>query len=62
MFGVMESLTNAAAAAASLPVTAVADVITLGGSLTDRAEPYTAEAAKGVLANLADAAKPGGRE
>lgn len=41
----------------TLPVDIVADVITLGGSLTDRDVPYTARKAKQIMKNLDDATK-----
>ena len=37
------------------PIAIVADVITLGGSLTDRNAPYTGEAVKKVIKNIGDA-------
>lgn len=55
MFGMLESLTKAVVGVATLPVAAVADAVTLGGSLTDREKPYTAEAVGEILDNLADA-------
>ena len=54
----LENLARAAVAAASLPVTAVADAITLGGSLTDQRRPYTATAAGDVIKNLQAASAP----
>lgn len=41
-----------------MPIAVVADIVTLGGSLTDRDKPYTAEAVSDVLKNLKDATKP----
>ncbi|MDH1815395.1 hypothetical protein [Comamonas aquatica] len=59
MLNALASLTKAAiGAAVETPVAAVADVITLGGSLTDKAEPYTATAVKKVVENIQDATKP----
>jgi hypothetical protein len=58
MFGVLESLTKAAVGVVTLPVAVVADVVTMGGALTDKDEPYTAKAASDVLENLNNAAKP----
>lgn len=34
------------------PVAVIADVVTLGGALTDRDEPYTSEAVKKVVENI----------
>ncbi len=58
MFGMFESLTKAVVGVAKLPVAAVADAVTLGGSLNDREKPYTAEAVGEILDNLADATNP----
>lgn len=51
-------LTKAAVGVVTTPVAVVADVVTLGGSLTDRDEPYTSKAVGYVVQNLEDAAKP----
>lgn len=40
------------------PVAVVADVVTLGGVLTDRDKPYTAEAMSKVVENIENATKP----
>lgn len=53
-----ESLARAAAAVATIPVAVVADAITLGGSLTDQRQPYTATAASDVIKNLQAASAP----
>lgn len=58
MFGMLESLAKAAAAVVTVPVAVVADVVTLGGSLNDKRQPYTAEAVGDLLDNLKDATKP----
>lgn len=58
MFGMLESLTKAVVGVVTLPVSVVADVVTLGGSLTDKKEPYTASTASGIVKNLSNAAKP----
>ena len=58
MLGILESLTKAAVSVASLPVTVAADTLTLGGSLTDKDRPYTAEAISSLVRNLEDAASP----
>ena len=53
------SLTKAAVGAVVVtPVAVVADAITLGGSLTDKDEPYTATAVRGVVKNVFEAADP----
>ena len=58
MFGMLESLTKAALGVVTVPVAVVADVVTLGGVLTDKPEPYTAEAVNDVVKNLKNAANP----
>ena len=61
MFGMIESLAKAAAAVVTVPVAVVADVVTLGGALTDKDQPYTAEAVEDFVDNLKDATKPAER-
>lgn len=58
MFGMIESLAKAAAAVVTVPVAVVADVVTLGGALTDKDQPYTADAVGDLVDNLKDATKP----
>lgn len=52
-----DSLMRAVVGVATLPLDVAADVITLGGSLTDRKEPYTASKARSVMKNVEDATK-----
>ena len=52
------SLFKAAVAVATSPVSIAADVITLGGALTDKDEPYTVTQAKTVYKNLQNAVDP----
>lgn len=59
MFSMLTSLAKAAAAVVTVPVAVVADVVTLGGALTDRREPYTKEACGDLVDNLKDATTPG---
>jgi len=59
MFGLIESLAKAAVGVVTLPVAVAADVITLGGALTDKDEPYTASTASDIVKNLTNATKPG---
>lgn len=56
--GIFSSLTKAALAVVTVPVSVVADVVTMGGALTDRDEPYTAEAVSDLVKNLKNATKP----
>ncbi len=58
MFGMIESLAKAAVAVVTVPVAVVADVVTLGGALTDKHQPYTADAVSDLVDNLKDAATP----
>jgi hypothetical protein len=58
MFKMLESLTKAATAVVTVPVAVVADVVTMGGALTDKEKPYTAEAVSDLVQNLKDASKP----
>lgn len=55
MFG---SLLKAAVGVVVTPVAVVADVVTLGGSLNNKREPYTATAVGDILKNLNNATKP----
>lgn len=59
MFGLIEGLTKAALGVVTVPVAAIADFVTLGGSLTDKDRPYTADALADVLDNLKSATEPG---
>jgi hypothetical protein len=58
MFGMLESLAKAAVAVVTVPVAIVADAVTLGGSLTDKEQPYTADAVGDLVDNLKDATRP----
>ena len=59
MFGMLGDLVKATVGAViETPVAIVADVVTLGGSLTDKNEPYTATAVKRVVENIENATKP----
>ena len=58
MFRFIEGLAKAAVGVVTLPVQVVADVVTLGGTLTDKDEPYTAKGVSDVMQNLQDAVTP----
>lgn len=59
MFGMLGSLTKAVVGVVvETPVAVVADVVTLGGSLTDKDEPYTATSVGKVMDNISDATEP----
>ena len=57
MFG---NLLKAVVGVVVAPVAMVADVVTLGGTLTDRNETYTGEALGNILDNLDKALDPKG--
>lgn len=58
MLGMLESLAKAAVAVVTVPVAVVADVVTLGGVMTDKDQPYTADAVSDLVDNLKDATRP----
>ena len=59
MFGILGDLTKAVVGVVvETPIAIAADVLTLGGSITDKNEPYTATALKGVMKNVENATKP----
>ena len=58
LFDIAESLTKAAVNVVTLPVSVAADIVTLGGSLTDKDEPYTATTIGNLVENLKDAGSP----
>lgn len=51
-------MAKAATAVVTVPVSVVADVVTLGGALNDKEKPYTAEAVSDLVQNLKDASTP----
>jgi len=55
MFG--ELLKAAVGVVVETPIAIVADVVTLGGSLTDQDKPYTAEAIEKVVDNIQKSTK-----
>jgi len=58
MFGMLENLTKAVVGVViETPVALVADTLTMGGALTDKDKPYTAEALGKVLDNVEKATK-----
>jgi hypothetical protein len=58
MFGLIEDLAKAAVGVVKLPLDVAADALTLGGALTDKPKPYTAEGISDVMQNLKNAAAP----
>ena len=56
MFGMMKSLGKAAVGlVVETPIAVVADVVTMGGVLTDKKEPYTKTALGKVVDNVEQA-------
>jgi len=64
MFGILGDLTKSIVGVViETPISIVADVITMGGALTDKDEPYTSTALKKAMQNVENATKPDiGRE
>lgn len=59
MFGILGDLTRAVVGmVVETPIAIATDVVTIGGALTDKDEPYTATALKGVMQNVENATKP----
>lgn len=58
MFDILNSLAKAAVNVVTVPVSVVADVVTLGGALTDKDKSYTAETVSDLVNNLKDAGSP----
>lgn len=58
MFKMLESAVKAAASVVTVPVAAAADVVTLGGALTDKEKPYTAEELSKLMKNLENMTDP----
>ena len=59
MFGILGDLTKAVVGVVvETPLAIAADVLTLGGVITDKDEPYTATALKKVVENVENATKP----
>lgn len=56
MFGILENLTKAVVGVVvETPLAVAADVLTLGGAITDKDEPYTATVMKKVVSNVENA-------
>ena len=59
MFGILGDLTKAVVGVVvETPIAIAADMLTLGGSITDKDEPYTATALKNVMRNVEHATDP----
>lgn len=58
MFSIFSDIAKAAVAVVKLPVSVVADVVTLGGTLTDREDTYTEDNVSDIIKNLENATQP----
>ena len=58
MFSILNSVVKAAVAVVEVPVAVVADVVTLGGAVNDKDQPYTVTAVEHLVKNVQDAADP----
>ena len=58
MIDLLTKLTKAVVGVVVLPVDLTADVITMGGALTDQKKPYTAQRAEQIMDNLKKAVEP----
>lgn len=59
MFGnILGSLAKATVGVVTLPVAVVADVVTMGGVLTDKKQPYTASHTSGIVKNIENSINP----
>ena len=58
MFGMLSNLVKATVGVViETPIALVADVVTMGGVLTDKDQPYTADALEKVVKNIENATK-----
>lgn len=60
VFKMFQNLTKAVVGVSFSPVSMVADLMTLGGTLTDRKEPYTVSSLRQVMRNMDLAFDPDG--
>ncbi len=57
IFDVFEGVTKAVVGVVTLPIDIAADVVTLGGALTDKDKPYTAQKVSDIMENIEKATK-----
>lgn len=55
---IFSSLVKASLSPVSIAASVVADAVTLGGTLTDKEKPYTAEACSDLMKNIKDMTEP----
>ena len=58
MFGILKSVTKAVVGIVVSPIDIAMDIATLGGTLSDRDEPYTVSRVKQVMRNCDHAVDP----
>lgn len=58
MFGILKSAVKAASVVVDAPVSVAADIVTMGGVLTDTDKPYTCKAVERFVSNVSDMADP----
>ena len=62
MFGFIEGIAKAAVGVVvETPISIAADIVTMGGALTDKDELYTASSLKRVMDNVSSSTKPNNR-
>lgn len=57
MFNVLKGLTKAVVSTVTLPLDIAADVVTLGGAMTEREKPYTVEKLGRIMDGIDEATK-----
>lgn len=55
MFNVLKGLTKAVVSTVTLPIDIAADVVTLGGAMTEKDEPYTVSKIKKIVDGIDEA-------
>lgn len=55
MFNILKGITKAAVGVVTLPVDIAADIVTMGGAVNDKRNPYTVEKVKKIMGHLDDA-------
>ena len=58
MFGLLKNLTKAVVGVVVSPIDIAADILTCGGAINDRGEPYTVSRMRDVMRNLDCATDP----
>lgn len=58
MLSIFQNSIKAAACIVDIPISVTADVITLGGALTEKEKPYTVEACSDLVKNIKNITNP----